>query len=115
MQTSPRIVGPDLDAKDQCEAILRSVPQWFGIEEALVRYVSDTTALPTFAVQGGEQLEAFLTLREHFLWVESGSTWTSRREADSCENRLLLVISEILSTGRCSTAAFNETVTMSTI
>jgi len=32
----------------------------------LVRYVSDTAALPTFAVQGGEQLEAFLTLREHF-------------------------------------------------
>jgi GNAT superfamily N-acetyltransferase len=66
MQTSHRIVGPDLDAKDQCEAILRSVPQWFGIEEALVHYVSDTAVLPTFAIQSGEQLEAFLSLREHF-------------------------------------------------
>src|SRR5512134_104788 len=66
MQTSRRIVGPKLDAKGQCEAILRSVPQWFGIEEALVRYVSDTAELPTFAIQSGERLEAFLTLREHF-------------------------------------------------
>lgn len=66
METSRRILGPDLDAKDQCEAILRSIPQWFGIEEALVRYVADTAVLPTFAVQAGEQLEAFLTLREHF-------------------------------------------------
>ena len=66
MQTSPRSVGPDLDAKDQCEAILRSVPQWFGIEEALVRYVADTAVLPTFAIQAGERLEAFLTLHEHF-------------------------------------------------
>jgi GNAT superfamily N-acetyltransferase len=66
MQTSSRIVGPVLDAKDQFEAILRSVPQWFGIEEALVRYVSDTAALPTFAIQSGERLEAFLTLHEHF-------------------------------------------------
>jgi len=66
MRTSPRIVGPDLDARDQCEAILRSIPQWFGIEEALVRYVSDTAVLPTFAVQCGERLDAFLSLREHF-------------------------------------------------
>ncbi|MDH5207926.1 MAG: GNAT family N-acetyltransferase [Burkholderiaceae bacterium] len=66
MQTSPRIVGPVLDAKDQIEAILRSVPQWFGIEEALVRYVSDSAALPTFAIQAGGRLDAFLTLREHF-------------------------------------------------
>jgi len=66
MQTFPQIVGPDLDAKDQCEAILRSVPQWFGIEEALVHYVSDTAAMPTFAIPSGERLEAFVTLREHF-------------------------------------------------
>lgn len=66
MQTSCRVVGPVLNAKEQCEAILRSVPQWFGIEEALVHYVSDTAVLPTFAIQSGERLEAFLTLRAHF-------------------------------------------------
>ena len=66
MQTTPRIIGPDLDAKDQCESILRSLPRWFGIEEALVRYVADSAVLPTFAIQSGGQLEAFLSLREHF-------------------------------------------------
>lgn len=66
MQTPPGIIGPALDAKDQCEAILRSVPQWFGTEEALVHYVSDTALLPTFAIESGGQLEAFLSLREHF-------------------------------------------------
>lgn len=66
MHTPQRIVGPDLDARDQCEAILRSVPQWFGIEQALVHYVDDTAVLPTFAIQAGGLLQAFLTLREHF-------------------------------------------------
>ena len=40
MRTRRQIVGPDLDAKDQCEAIFRSVPQWFGIEEALDCYAT---------------------------------------------------------------------------
>lgn len=66
MQTPPGIIGPALDAKDQCEAILRSLPQWFGIEEALVQYVSDTAVFPTFAIESGGQLEAFLSLRQHF-------------------------------------------------
>ena len=66
MWTSLRIVGPELDAKDQCEAILRSLPRWFGIEEALVSYVADTAVLPTCALQSGDRLDAFLTLRQHF-------------------------------------------------
>lgn len=66
MQRARHIVGPVLDEKEQCEEILRSVPQWFGIEEALVRYVADTAELPTFAVRSGNRLEAFLSLRDHF-------------------------------------------------
>lgn len=66
MQPSRQIVGPHLTAMDQCEAILRSVPQWFGIEDAVLRFASDTATLPTFAIQYGQRLEAFLTLLEHF-------------------------------------------------
>lgn len=66
MPSSHQVIGPRLDSKEQCEAILRSLPQWFGIEEALVRYVSDTAVLPTFAAKAGDRLDAFLTLREHF-------------------------------------------------
>jgi GNAT superfamily N-acetyltransferase len=66
MRTPGQIVGPALNAKDQCETILRTVPDWFGIEEALVRYAADTVALPTFAVQREERSDTFVSLREHF-------------------------------------------------
>lgn len=61
-----RILGPALDATAECEAVLRSLPAWFGIEEALSRYVADTARLPTFAVRRGNEIEGFVTLREHF-------------------------------------------------
>ncbi len=66
MEPAPPIIGPELNASHECEAILRSLPAWFGIEEALVRYVADTARLPTFAVRREGRLEGFLTLREHF-------------------------------------------------
>ena len=34
MQTFIQIRCPDLEAKTKCEAILRSLPEFFGIEEA---------------------------------------------------------------------------------
>lgn len=61
-----RIIGPELDDRPRCEAVLRSLPQWFGIEEALVMYADDTVRLPTFAVQAEDGLAGFVTLREHF-------------------------------------------------
>jgi GNAT superfamily N-acetyltransferase len=45
-----------------CESILRSLPDWFGIESAIVDYVDAVAALPTFAV--GD--DAFLALKLHF-------------------------------------------------
>jgi len=39
---------------------------WFGIEQATLMYVQDTTKMPTFAVEEEQRLIAFLTLREHF-------------------------------------------------
>ena len=30
-----------------CENILRSLPDWFGIEESLVQYVKDANTMPT--------------------------------------------------------------------
>jgi GNAT superfamily N-acetyltransferase len=66
LDSTLRIVGPELDARRECEAVLRSLPAWFGIEEALLGYVADTTRLPTFAVRREGGLEGFVTLREHF-------------------------------------------------
>ena len=73
------IVGPELNARPQCEAVLRSLPMWFGIEEALQMYADDTLRLPTFAAcddhraagvaegEGdGERIVGFVTLMKHF-------------------------------------------------
>ncbi|MDH4061575.1 MAG: GNAT family N-acetyltransferase [Aquincola sp.] len=58
--------GPDLQREAQCESVLRSLPGWFGIEEALRRYAADTARLPTFALGDGDSVVAFLSLAEHF-------------------------------------------------
>ena len=61
-----RIIGPELQRARDCEAVLRTLPKWFGIEHALLMYVEDTTKLPTFALDDGSRLVGFLTLRQHF-------------------------------------------------
>jgi len=61
-----QIIGPKLDARAQCEEVLRSLPMWFGIEEALVMYADDTLRLPTFAALDGERILGFVSLMEHF-------------------------------------------------
>ena len=61
-----RIVGPQLRAAAACEAVLRTLPDWFGIEEALLKYAADSERLPTFAIENDAVIDGFLTLREHF-------------------------------------------------
>jgi len=62
-----KTLGPQLDRRADCEAILRSLPLWFGIEDALQMYVADTTTLPSFALEEPDgELSAFLSLTPHF-------------------------------------------------
>ena len=58
--------GPESDVSAEAERILRTLPMWFGIEEALQEYVRDTTTLPTFVARDGGETVAFLTVKEHF-------------------------------------------------
>ena len=60
------ILGPELRREGECEAVLRSLPCWFGIEEALLMYARDTARLPTFALAEQDTAVAFLSLAEHF-------------------------------------------------
>jgi GNAT superfamily N-acetyltransferase len=60
------IDGPKGIVQSECEGILRSVPEWFGIEESLLEYVANTKELPTFLIRDTEQALGFLSLREHF-------------------------------------------------
>ena len=61
-----QIVGPSLNAEAECEAILRSLPPWFGIEESLLMYAKDSGRLPTFAVTEAGRIVGFLSLMQHF-------------------------------------------------
>ena len=61
-----KILGPHLSRAAECEAILRTLPMWFGIEHALLKYVEDSTRMPTFAFEDEQRLVGFLTLKEHF-------------------------------------------------
>jgi len=60
------IVGPSSRFASQCEGILRSLPEWFGIEASLLSYVHSTERLPTFVALRGERAVGFLTLEQHF-------------------------------------------------
>ena len=44
-----------------CEAVLRDLPDWFGIEDATAAYIRDVAELPTFAVSD----DAFVALKVH--------------------------------------------------
>jgi GNAT superfamily N-acetyltransferase len=57
-----REVASPAERSRLCEGVLRTLPEWFGIEEATAAYVRDVADLPTFAV--GD--EAFLSLKLHF-------------------------------------------------
>jgi len=49
----------------QCERILRSLPEWFGIEESLVRYLEELPATECFVAENEGALTGFLSLRHH--------------------------------------------------
>ncbi len=62
-----RIVGPEMRQAKACEAILRALPDWFGIESAIAQYVRDIETLPTFlALDEDDHAIGFMTVKKHF-------------------------------------------------
>jgi ribosomal protein S18 acetylase RimI-like enzyme len=53
------------DAAENCEQILRALPQWFGIEEAIVGYRKDIEQMPTWIAVDNDRIVGFLTVRHH--------------------------------------------------
>lgn len=49
-----------------CEPILRSLPDWFGIEEDIRKYLAEINRLPTFLALDRGDVLGFLTLKQHF-------------------------------------------------
>jgi GNAT superfamily N-acetyltransferase len=59
------IQSPALGMASRCAPILRSLPDWFGIEQAVAQYLLDIDRLPTLLAVEGDQVLGFLTLRQH--------------------------------------------------
>ncbi len=62
---STTIEGPVFGAAAVCEPILRALPDWFGIEEALLNYLTEIDTLPTFLASDRGQVPGFITLKQH--------------------------------------------------
>jgi GNAT superfamily N-acetyltransferase len=62
------IQGPLLGKGAACEQVLRALPEWFGIEEDLVKYGQDIDNLPTFIAEQEGDVLGFISLKQHFAW-----------------------------------------------
>ncbi len=59
-------IRPMLDSEaDLCEQILRSLPEWFGIEASIVEYRGDIEAMETCVAELAGKVVGFLTLNRH--------------------------------------------------
>ena len=61
-----RIDSPHIGVDhDVCEAILRALPTWFGIEEAIVEYVQFVKQNPTVMTFIDDKPMGFLSIKHH--------------------------------------------------
>ncbi len=66
-EKNPSVIqGPFFNQARVCEPILRALPEWFGIEAAIRRYLAEVDTLPTFLAVIEEKAVGFLTLKYHF-------------------------------------------------
>ena len=59
------INGPHYGKSAACEPVLRGLPEWFGIEAAIVQYAAEIDALPNFLASTPEGVIGFLSLKQH--------------------------------------------------
>jgi GNAT superfamily N-acetyltransferase len=59
------VVRGDGHWPDDVERILRALPEWFGIESALLGYVRDARSLPGFAAFDGDEVVGVCLVRRH--------------------------------------------------
>jgi N-acetylglutamate synthase-like GNAT family acetyltransferase len=59
------ITGPLQNQSSVCVPILRNLPEWFGIEEAILDYECEIELLPTFVAKTDGSVIGFLSLKQH--------------------------------------------------
>jgi ribosomal-protein-alanine N-acetyltransferase len=62
----PGLIREQLSGKGEiCETLLRSLPQWFGIEKAIVEYTRMAESLPMLVAELGGQIIGFVSIEFH--------------------------------------------------
>jgi GNAT superfamily N-acetyltransferase len=59
------IEGPYFDKANICVPILRALPEWFGIETAILHYATEIDILPTFLAIEASHTIGFLSIKQH--------------------------------------------------
>jgi GNAT superfamily N-acetyltransferase len=62
----PVVQGPGTGQSSICVPIIRALPEWFGLEDAILNYEREIEILPTFLARDGEAVTGFLTVKRHF-------------------------------------------------
>ncbi len=74
------ITGPHFGQSAACIPIVRSLPEWFGIEEAILHYSTEIDHLPTFVAGNPAGVIGFLSLKQHNLHAAEAYVMAVRRK-----------------------------------
>jgi len=58
------IEKPALGKSAACEPILRSLPEWFAIERAVVQYLEDIDTMPTVLARADGEIACLLMIKK---------------------------------------------------
>jgi ribosomal protein S18 acetylase RimI-like enzyme len=80
-RADPVVRGPLSGQGSACETVMRSLPAWFGIEQAIVDYATAVNELPTFVAEGGGAVIGFLAVKQTSTCAAEVHVMAVRREA----------------------------------
>lgn len=60
------ITGPTSGDSEICNGILRSIPEWFGIEDSIMEYTQEVPNLPTFSAECETKTIGLLSVKQHY-------------------------------------------------
>jgi hypothetical protein len=69
-----------------CNDILRSLPEWFGIEEAIQNYVREVASLQTFVAKDTGVAVGFISLKAHTQFAAERSAKPGEGSAEKFSN-----------------------------
>jgi len=76
-----KVEGPLLKQSSVCVPILQALPEWFGIEKAILNYEREIEHLPTFLARTDGGVLGFLSLKQHNLFSAEIYVMAIRPEA----------------------------------